>query len=392
MTAAPDPPGPAPSAPANAPRGLGLGRLRVLWLALGILLALDVACGLIVGPRARKTSLDALLNFSAAPRPASVLLLGNSRFRPVMADLIAEGAGTTAVNLAFNGGGFDASSEAARRFLGAETLRAAGTRLVLIGTGEVDVNDALGNPILAVAFWGVGDFFTHLLLEGPSVDTRAYLYAHPPLAWSGLVAVTRNGEARRLIRDFGLRVAGALGRPTRAPATPSAPAPDVVEEVLDNATSQKAPTGAVNLADIPPPPLPSSLHGFRTGGKQRDALVAMIEHFRSAGVAVALVHAPVSDWFSGALRNGEQARYVALLREVGETLDVPVFVRARVDYDLTEDDYFRRDGGFDGHHLVGRTGRERFSRALGEHIAGPILAALKAGEPVGFARSELPAP
>jgi hypothetical protein len=380
----------------SSPRvGLGLGRLRVLWLALGLLLALDVTCGLIVGPRTRKTSLDALLNFSAAPRPAAVLLVGNSRFRPVIADLIAEGAGAPAVNLAFNGGGFDASSEASRRFLTAGTLRAAGTRLALIGTGEVDVNDSLGNPILAVAFWDLGDFFRHLLVDGPTVDTRAFLYAHPPLAWSGLVAVTRNGEARRLIRDFGLRVAGVLGRPTRAAPASTPPATsgqDVVDEVLDNATAQKAPSGAANLADVPPPPLPSSLHDFRTGGKQRDALVAMIEHFRAAGVAVALVHAPVSDWFSGALRNGEQARYVALLREVGQSLDVPVFVGDRAGYGLAEDDYFRRDGGFDGHHLVGRGGRERFSRALGARIAGPLLAALSAGEPVGFARSELPPP
>ena len=257
------------------------------------------------------------------------------------------------------------------------------------GSAEVGIPGAARR--LAELFVGPID----LLLEGPSADTRAFLYANPPLAWSGLVAVTRNGEARRLIRDFGLRMAGALGRTARPAAPPSAPSsapPDVVEEVLDNATAQKAPSGALNLADVPPPPLPSSLHDFRTGGKQREALVAMIEHFRAAGVGVALVHSPVSDWFTGALRNGEQTRAVALLREVGQSLDVPVFVRDRAGYGLAEDDYFRRDGGFDGHHLVGRSGRERFSRALGERIAAPLLAALAAGAPAGFARSELPPP
>lgn len=361
--------------------------LRVLWVAAALLIILDVALRPYVFVD-KPDSLSALRAQAAAPAPAPVVLLGSSRFRRVdPADVAAAAPGVRLVNLAFNGGTLVADAALARRYLTPAVLRAGGTRLVVVGTGVLDLNDGYRNAILVPETWGYGDFFAHILERGTDSETRLFLFEQPPVRWSSLLQGYRTNKLRGQIRGFALRLTGRMQR-----ARPPADDDEAGGDVLENTQAQEA-KGAVSLAEIPQPMTSPYLRDFHVGGRQIAALRDLAGYLREQGVALALVDGPVSDWYAGVYRHGEWAAYREALIAEARALDLPVFFAPKSAYGLVDADYFQPDGRFDGHHIVRREGRAAFARGLATRVFAPLLAEIERGARPGFAASRIePAP
>ncbi|MBU0552931.1 hypothetical protein KKF91_00920 [Myxococcota bacterium] len=357
-----------------------LWALRVLWSAALLLLLVDLA---LQTDDARPSSLAAMSAQAARPQPAEILLLGSSRLRVIDAARVATAAAARGgVNVAFNGGGGIAMRWLAARHLTPEVLKAGETRLLIIGLGALDLNDGAPNPIIAEG-WGVADLLGHVLEHGTDRLTRKFFFDLAPLRRSGLLSSVRNGKLRGRVRAVGLRWMSTLG----LAAPPPPPRRSAAEEdVLNNATARHA-QGAAVIQDVAPPLSSSYLHNLAMGGPQRAALLALVQRLKADGVAVALVHLPVSDWYAHVYDPALRALYLKTLRGLAEAADAPLFLLKKTTCGLSDADYFRADGRFDGHHIISKAGRARFADALGARVAGPILRRLDRGEPVGFAHS-----
>ena len=322
-----------------------LTRLRVLWLAAALLLVADIA----LGPHVRgssATSLDPVRAQAADPRPAEVVLIGSSRFRRLSPEAISAAAGgVTVVNLSFNGGTFAALDAVIRGCLTPEVLRAGGTRVVLVGSGVMDANDNHTNPVVAGVFWDWGDFFGHLLARGTGAETRSFLFSTPPISWSSLMEAYRRNRLRAALR-------GALLGHLASRAT------------LETKRAAKSVTGLEQLA---PAGTSAYLRRYRTGGRQADALRGIIRYLRGEGVHVVVVHAPVSDWYAGGYRAGEDVLYGELMRRVTGEEGAGLLLFDKGHYGLTDADYFE-EGRYDGHHILSERGRRRFAEGIGRAL------------------------
>jgi len=180
-----------------------------------------------------------------------------------------------------------------------------------------------------------------------------------------------------------LRMMGALGLGSSAAPAPAPAAPSGVAGVLENRSAVTS-DGARPIAEVPPPVSSIYLHRFTVGRHQLQRLRRMAGRLRSQGVALVLVHTPVSDWYAHVYTPALWNLYLALLRRAGEELDVPVFVYGKAKYGLVDADYFTDDGRFDGHHIITESGLTGFGRGIGQ-IVSPLLARLNAGATIGFA-------
>ena len=377
-------------------------RLRVLWLALALLLALDVALRPMVFVD-KPSSLAPLQRYAQADRTATpsdeVLLTGSSRFRFVQPERVAEAAAVgqhepTMRVLAFNGGGYAAEHQVVERYLTPDRLR--GTGLFLIGSATGEANDRYHNPVLPALVWTWGDFVAELARNGTGSQTRSFLFASAPARWSALLTAYSRSFMRPAIRGWALRWAGrlglVLGEPVRdGPGTSPSQAPnrvDLVEsvnDVLDSADARSAPQGVTDLSEIPPPT--GLFLDYAVGGRQAAALADLVAYLHANGVAAAVVHAPDSAWYRRGYAPGVEQKYIDILRQVGRAGDFPVFVMPARSYGLGEADYFRGDGTYDGYHVVTKEGLDRFSRGIGREIVAPLLREIRAGRRPGFAMS-----
>lgn len=367
-----------------------LSELRVLWWTLVLLGVAEVWLHPHVF-RPHASSLAALEGWSAETpdaAPADVLLIGSSRFRPLDAQTIgqATGLGLRVVNGSFNGGTWEATARLLDRYAPDERLE-RGPRLVLIGSGVMDVNDGFQNALVSAQLWTPRDLFAHVWESGTDAHTRAYLFSVPPASTSALATAYQKKLLRAEIRDVALGLMARRG----ADATGEAGLGDeaVERDVLDNAEAQKAARGVQRLADIPPPVGGPYVRNFHVGGRQTEALRGLVARLRAAGVVPVLVDAPLSDWYRSGMIHGEEAAYLDLLRREGAALDVPVFVLPREAWGLAEADYFVVEGRFDGHHIASAEGRRRFAEGLGRLVVAPLWARLKAGATPGFADSRV---
>lgn len=361
--------------------------LRVLWLTVALLLVAEVALRPLVQRGGdRGSSLDALLAHGREPRPAAAVLLGSSRFRRLPAEIVSEAAGGAPVaNLAFNAGTWDAEWLLARTWLTPDVLARGGTRIVLLGSGVMDANDGYRNPVIAATLWGPLDFLGHVLANGTDGETRSFLLSRPPARWSGLLTATRRGQLRGVVRGAALRLTAWLGL-TPAQAAKSEPRAD---DEADGTTDGAAAAGASSLAQVPPPNSSIYLRDFALGGRQTAALRALIRYLRAQGVTPVILHAPVSDWYGAVYTRGEDRAYRALVLQVAREEDVPAVLLDKAAYGLVDDDYFERDGRFDGHHILSERGRAAFARGIGERVVGPLLREIAAGRSPGFEHSLL---
>ncbi|MCB9522650.1 MAG: hypothetical protein H6702_04635 [Myxococcales bacterium] len=353
-------------------------QLRTGLLAALLLLLLDLALRpLAFQANPKPTSTAALKAQAAEPGAAPVILLGSSRFRVLAEADLARGAGIPVRNLAFNGGSFDAMHTLSGRYLTDAVLKAGGTRLVVLGMGPMDLNDGYRNSVVVPDVWGWGHFFARILESGTDNDTRTFLFLQPPLAWSAIATTHRRQLMRVKLRDL------VLGLLAGAPARPQAPAAPAADDPVANTQAQAA-AGAESLAQVPQPVSSVYLRGWHVGGRQTQALRALVARLKAAGVAVALVHGPVSDWYAGVYRQGELAAYRAQMMALGAELNVPVFLLPKAAYGLVDADYFSA-GRFDGHHLISPQGRVRLAQGIGAQVIAPVMAALDAGQPAGAA-------
>lgn len=350
--------------------------LRVLWLTLALLVVADFVVEATARTRSKRSSIQPMVDQGTTPARADVLLLGSSRMRPLLADEVSAAAGgATTINLAFNGGGFEGQWSMVERHLTPAVLEASGTRLIVLGSSVVDLNDGYSNAGLAAATWTPADFVAHWFSAGTDAQTRAWLYAHPPCNWSALLRARRKSRIRGVVSSFARRVQATLlgtGRPTPKPK-PTTPVDEVVEGVVNNATALKS-KHASRLADVPPPTGSPYLAGFRVGGKHVAALREMARYLKAHDVRLAVVHTPVSDWYRNVYRNGELDRYVEALLAAAQAEDFALYLLPPGAHGLEDDDYFRAERAFDGHHLVRRTGRVAFSRSLARQVVTPLLA------------------
>ena len=110
---------------------------------------------------------------------------------------------------------------------------------------------------------------------------------------------------------------------------------------------------------------------------------------RARQLHVVLLHLPVSDWYAQVYSGALRQRYRRLLHRIAEESDCPLFLFKKQTIGLKDSDYFRRDGRFDGHHIISQAARDRLGDTIGAQIARPLLLRLKRGEAVGFAQSHL---
>lgn len=244
------------------------------------------------------------------------------------------------------------------------------------------MNDGHRNPLVSAELWGPGDFFDHVARRGTGEETRAYLFSIPPATLSALAQAYRFKLLRGELRGLALRLMA------RSPEN----GPDEADrepDVLENAESRRATAGVARLADIPPPVGGAYVRDFHLGGVQTEAMRGLVRRTKAAGVVPVLLDAPLSDWYRSGMIHGEEAAYLELLRRFGAEEDVAVFALPREAWGLGEDDYFVKDGHFDGHHVATPEGRRRFAETVGRLVVGPLWARLAAGEGVGFAQGRL---
>jgi len=357
--------------------------LRVLWLTILILVVVDLS---LQGMRREgPSSLAALQNQAAAPAPAQVMVAGSSRLRFVDLDAVSRAArNAPVVSVAFNGGTLEATDVLTERYLTPAVTEAAGAKLLVLGLGPMDLNDNYENAIVTDG-WNLGHFFGHVWDHGTGPRTRRFLLRSAPVRWSGLFAAVRRGQLRGHLRGIALRWMGALGLGSSAAPAP-APAPSTptgVASVVENRSAVSG-DGAKSIADVPRPLSSIYLQRFTVGGRQWQRLRRLAERLRRQGVALVLVHTPVSDWYAHVYTPAIWSQYLALLQRAGKELDVPVFVHGKAKYGLVDADYFTGDGRFDGHHIISEAGLTGFGTGIGE-IVSPLLARLNAGEAIGFA-------
>ena len=315
---------------------------------------------------------------------ANVLVLGSSRFRKVRPDRVAA-AGDEGVSvrvLAFNGGGLEGQRAAVERFLPPEVL--ADTDLLLIGVSPGESNDAFYNPILAARIWDWGDFAREVATSGFNGLTRGFLFQHFPLGYSALAhgrsatlaRIELRGIGMRLMASLGLMKAGSDGGGELEPGRE----PGSAIEVMGSDT-RRAESEITGLDQIESPA--GMLRDYRVGGRQLDALRRLVAYLDSNDVSAALVHAPDSEWYRRGYWPGVEEQYVRALREVGEELDLAVFVLDARRHGLSDRDFFRQDGTYDGYHLATDEGLDSFSTSLGREVVGPIMRERRAGRRPG---------
>jgi hypothetical protein len=78
-----------------------------------------------------------------------------------------------------------------------------------------------------------------------------------------------------------------------------------------------------------------------------------------------------------------EERYVRALREIGEELDLAVFVLDARRHGLSNRDFFQPDGTYDGYHLATDEGLDSFSTSLGREVVRPIMRERRAGRRPG---------
>lgn len=360
-----------------------LWELRVLWLAVLLLLGADLALRPYVFVK-KRASTDALVEFAQQPSDAPVILVGSSRFRIVQAEAVQAASGVPLTNLSFNGGTAAAELAMIQGYLTPEVLRQAGTKVLLLGTAPMDMNDSYRNAAVVPLTWNTGTLLGHVLDHGTDNETRSFLFIKPPAAWSSLLQGYLSSKIRGAVRDLALRLTGRLSapKPSKAPDDGKSAKSSEDDDVLQNRSAVKA-KGAKSIENVPPPVSSIYLRNFAVGGRQTEALRSLAGYLRANGVTPVLVHSPVSDWYAEVYLQGEQRAYVTQLKALGAELDVPVFLLPRGAYGLEDADYFRPTR-FDGHHIISETGRVKFSSGLGAQIIKPVLAALAARGKAGF--------
>ncbi len=347
--------------------------LRVLWLAVLLLLGIDIGASHLVAEP--KSSTNALVDLGPSGARADVVLLGSSRVRPISAERLSAAAnGVSVANLAFNGSGLADYWLMVERHLTPEVLTASGTRLVVLGTSVADLNDRFRNPGVAATTWSFAELLVHWARNGTDYRTTAWLHSNPPCRWSGLLRFRRRGKFRALIRSQGRKFQRWLLQSPPAAAPPPKSSDRVVESVLDNATSIEV-KGARSFSDIPPPTSGIRLQDYEVGGVHTEALTNMARYFHENGVTLALVHIPVSTWYQNSYGQRELDAYQRILVATARKANLPLFVLRGKSHGLVDDDYFREDGPIDGHHLVQERGRIALAESIGHVVVRPLLVA-----------------
>ena len=360
-----------------------IGRLRVLWLALALVAIVDISLPSL--PGTTTSSLDPMRAFAERVDSSEVILVGSSRTRFLAEKhLSAPANGLSTANLSFNGGSVEAMSQLIFRFLADATVKRSGVKLLVLAVGPMDLNDARKNPIV-VETWSIGNAAMDAWQHGLNVRTRTFLRRKTPLQYSKILEYLRRGQLRTKLRDFALAMSGRLGLSQKQEAKSDT---KVSEQVIGQRQAGKA----TSLGEVPPPTNPATLRNFKVGGAQYAALKALVKRMRALGVTVALVHTPVSDWFSQVYSPELWSDYVMLLRQIKDELGVPVMVLPKDSFGLSDADYFTTAGGFDGHHVLSDQGRARFAVGVRTEVVEPIWQRLRAGQRVDGSLSRFEGP
>jgi len=355
----------------------------VLWGVIALLVVLDLASRPLAFT-GEPTSLAPLEGYVGQSERANVLVLGSSRFRKVRPDRVAAAGGEdlSVRVLAFNGGGLDGQRAAVERYLPPEVL--ADTDLLLIGVSPAEVHDAFYNPVLAARVWDWGDFAREVTTSGFNKLTTSFLFEHFPLGYSALAQGRPASLARIQLRGIGMRLMASLGLmkadPDEGGEFEARRAPGSATEVMGS-DARRAGSEIKGLDEIEPPA--GMLRDYRVGGRQLDALRQLVAYLDSNDVAAALVHAPDSEWHRRGYWPGVEEQYVRALREVGEELDLAVFVLDAGRHGLSDRDFFQPDGTYDGYHLATEQGLDTFSTSLGREVVGPVMRERRAGRRPG---------
>jgi hypothetical protein len=361
-----------------------LWELRVLWGVVALLIVLDLVSRPLVFT-GEPTSLAPLQGYASQPERANVLVLGSSRFRKVLPDRVAAGSGdgVSVRVLAFNGGGLVSQRSAVERYLPPEVL--VDTDLLLIGVSPGEVDDGYYNPVLAAKIWDWGDFSSEVVANGFNELTTGFLFEHFPLGYSALAQGKTARLARVELRGIGMRMMASLGLMKSAYDGKKKLAhqsePGSATEVMGS-DARRAGSEVTGLDQIEPPA--GMLRGYRVGGRQLAALRRLVAYLDANGVAAALVHAPDSEWYRRGYWQGVEDSYVRALGALGEELDLAIFVLDAGGYGLSDRDFFRLDGTYDGYHLATDEGLDRFSTSLGREVVAPMMRERRAGRRPGY--------
>ncbi len=151
--------------------------------------------------------------------------------------------------------------------------------------------------------------------------------------------------------------------------------------------SEVSSKGVTSIEAIPSPRSSLYLRNYKTGGRQTLSLRALIKRMHPLGIKIALLHAPVSHWYSNVYSPDMKASYRRLLEDIARENDIPLYLISRQRAGLTDADYFIPDGRFDGHHILSKKGRAAFQHFMESQVIGPLQGRIDAQEEAGFSLS-----